>query len=121
MTHRHTGSVLYFDGESVICVLKDLPSSVAGLGLQKDRLYVSVMGTDEIMVYSIGKDPKELTLQETIPVYSAPHFFHLNGNELVVATHPNKLKYLLQRQWPYDYFAPSQVLRLKKLRTRREW
>jgi hypothetical protein len=64
VAHRRTASLLYFDGKRVHEVLNNLGVGIGGLGIQQRRLYVSVLGRDEIRVYIMGTDPKVLDLKE---------------------------------------------------------
>lgn len=62
--HKHTASLLYFDGKQVHRILDGLGAGIGGLGIQQKRLYMSIFGRDEIRVYTMGTDPKILDLKE---------------------------------------------------------
>jgi hypothetical protein len=59
-----TGSLFYFDGKKVRKALDGLASSVSGIGIQLNQLFISIPALDEIQVYSIGKTPMDLKLKE---------------------------------------------------------
>ncbi|KAI6180742.1 Paraoxonase [Aphelenchoides besseyi] len=119
--HRLTGgSLVYFDGQKVKSLLSELPTPT-GLAYDPSRrlIFISMMSADRIDVFrQQNNDDERLLKVEEITVHSAPHFFVLEPQmkSLVVAAHPLKLRHLLYESNSEVYYAPSQVLRFRRVK-----
>ncbi|KAE9552281.1 hypothetical protein FO519_004498 [Halicephalobus sp. NKZ332] len=115
----NTGAILFFDGKKIQIILDNIPTPT-GLAFdrKKRQLYVGCYSTNVILVFNANL--AHLTKVNEIQLSSAPYFLSFDPftQNLLVTAHPLKIRYLFYESYPHDYFSPSQVLEIKRKKSK---
>lgn len=112
LTNPYSGSVVYCDGMHTWKKVDSLMSFPNGLYNENDKLYVATSRNFALYTYTIQADG---TLQNKKKLNSINGMDNLtdNGNELLVAVHPDELKFAALAYFP-DILSPSKTFAIDK-------
>jgi arylesterase/paraoxonase len=106
------GTLMFHDGQTARVVASGL-GLPAGLALSPDgtRLYLAEALAQSLRIYARDTASNALTLQETLPLGTAPHNLNVDADGVVwIAAHPKLLRFLAQSRGAAKP-APTQILR----------
>uniref|UniRef100_A0AC34FC37 Strictosidine synthase conserved region domain-containing protein n=1 Tax=Panagrolaimus sp. ES5 TaxID=591445 RepID=A0AC34FC37_9BILA len=115
----NTGAILYFNGKKVEIALKGI-STPTGLAYDrhKRQLFVGSYSAQKIYVYRANF--ANLTKVNEINLQVSPYFISLDPitANLLVAVQPLKFRNFIYETRPWNYFTPSLILQIKKLKSK---